>query len=262
MSFSIKKKKGYVGSMLVIVVAVIIGVMIIGVSHKMGDLTKAYDKSRAFNDAELAIEKFSVSLKNAYDRANYLTDIRPNTAGSPAIEDYGCPGNLITIGTGLSAVRLCWEFAGLGGGLCAKRSRESGGPADICLRQGDLQVRLKTPDEWEVAVQIPEMNTGEKWSLFKEASVGILKDLAAPPAHANLDAFMPGPPAVSSINSIVINTTVLSSPEAPDCTPGPTTPYQCLKVAFCVKSSGICAPTEMIRQTYLFARPAKTTQAW
>lgn len=265
MFFILKNEKGYVGAMMVIAVAAIVGIMIVGITHKMGDLTKAYDKSRAFYDAELAIEKFSISLKNAYDRANYLTDIRPENSGSVVNADFGCPGKMITLGSsGLNAVKLCWEFNGTGSGLCTRRSRESGGVPDICLKQGDLQVRIQDVHSWEVVVQSPEMSEKDKWLLVRDSIIGAFRDLAISEAHANLDAFKPLLPAVKPANTISINNSLnsLSRPESPDCSPGPANPYQCLKVAFCVKSTGICTPEEMIRQTYLFAKPATTTQGW
>ncbi|MBS1969153.1 MAG: hypothetical protein JSU04_02535 [Bdellovibrionales bacterium] len=253
----LKNQRGYVGAMLVIAIAVIVGIMIVGITHKMGDLTKTYDKSRAFFDSEIAIEKFSVSLKNAYDRANYLQDLRPQTAGSPATDDYGCPGKITTIGAGTAApIRLCWEF----NNLCTKRA--AGTSLDICIDQSNLQVRMKTPNEWEVALEPTPLSNDEKWALFKEASVAFMKDWAIPEAKANLETFMPGLPAASSVNSIVMNMGVRSRPEAPDCTPGAANPFQCLKVSFCVKNGGACAANELIRQTYLFSKPAATTQGW
>lgn len=254
MKFSKNSQKGYVGAMLVVAIAVIVGIMIVGITHKMGDLTKSYDKSKAFFDSEVAIEKFSVALKNAYDRANYLADQQPETAGSATLNDYGCPGKLVTIG---NAVRLCWDFNG-GGNLCVKRSREAGGPPDICLDQQNLQVRYVKSDEWEVVMTPQERSPAEKWELFKEAAFAYMKDLGIAKAEANLDAFKPGLPAVSSTNSIVLDTTARSKPEAPDCTVSATNPFQCLKVSFCVKI-GACGADDLIRQTYLFAKPATSS---
>lgn len=252
----LKNQRGYVGAMLVIAIAVIVGLMIVGITHKMGDLTKTYDKSRAFFDSEVAIEKFSSSLKSAYDRANYLTDLRPQTSGSASTDDYGCPGKVATIGTGASAVRLCWEF----NNLCTKRS--TGTSLDICINQGNLQVRMMNPNEWEVVVQPTERSTEEKWALFKDATVEFMKDWSVQEAKANLDAFKPGLPGATSNNSIAINMGIRSRPEAPDCTAGAANPFQCLKVSFCVKNGGACAANELIRQTYLFSKPATTTQGW
>jgi hypothetical protein len=121
---------------------------------------------------------------------------------------------------------------------------------------------MKNPDEWEVALEPTPISPEEKWALFKEASVAFIRDWAIPEAKANLDAFMPGLPAASSTNSIVMNMGVRSRPEAPDCTPGAANPFQCLKVSFCVKNGGACAANELIRQTYLFSKPASTTQGW
>lgn len=256
MKLYLKNQRGYVGAMLVIAIAVIVGIMIVGITQKMGDLTKTFDKSRAFFDSEVAIEKFSTSLKSAYDRANYLTDLRPQTGGSAATDDYGCPGKVTTIGTGAQAVRLCWEF----NSLCTKRA--AGTSMDICIDQGNLQVRMKAANEWEVAFDPQERTSAEKWTLMKEATVEFIKDWSMPKAEANLDAFMPPLPALTSNNSIAINMGLRSRPEAPDCTPGAANPFQCLKVAFCVKNGAACAPTELIRQTYLFSKPATTTQGW
>lgn len=252
----LKNQRGYVGAMLVIAIAVIVGIMIVGITQKMGDLTKNYDKSRAFFDSEVAIEKFSISLKNAYDRANYLTDLRPQTAGSAASDDYGCPGKVTTIGTGTSAIRLCWEF----NNLCTKRA--AGTSMDICINQGNLQVRLAKPNEWEVVMQPAEKSSEEQWSLFKQATIEFIKDWSVQEAKANLDAFKPGLPGATSTNSVAINMGIRSRPEAPDCTPGAANPFQCLKVAFCVKNGAACAANELIRQTYLFSKPATTTQGW
>jgi hypothetical protein len=85
-----------------------------------------------------------------------------------------------------------------------------------------------------------------------------------PEAHANLDVFKPALPVASPTNSIVINNNIntLSRPEGPDCTPNAANPYQCLKVAFCLKTVGTCTSAEMIRQTYLFTKPATTSQGW
>jgi hypothetical protein len=256
MKYFFNNQRGYVGAMLVIAIAVIVGIMIVGITHKMGGLTKAYDKSRAFFDSEIAIEKFSTSLKTAYDRANYLTDLRPQTSGSAVSNDYGCPGKITTIGTGSGTVRLCWEF----NNLCTKRA--AGSSLDICIDQSNLQVRLVAPNEWEVAVIPHQITPQERWDLFKEASVAFIKDWSIPEAKANLDAFKPGLPALSSTNSIVLNMGVRSRPEAPDCTVAPTNPFQCLKVSFCVKNGGSCAANELIRQTYLFSKPPPTTQGW
>ncbi|WP_413289561.1 hypothetical protein [Bdellovibrio sp. HCB337] len=260
---SLKNQNGFVGAMLVIAVAVVVGIIIVGITHKMGDLNKAYDKSRAFYDSEIAIEKFSVSLKNAYDKANYMQDMIPNTGGNPALGDYGCPGKLVTLGTGgANTVKLCWEFGGSGNKLCAKRSREAGGPVDICLESSNLQVRIKTPNEWEVAMMPTEKSFADRWAFFQDASIEFFKDLGVSKAHANLDAFKPLLPALVPSNSIVLNGGFRSLPESPNCTVGAANPYQCLKVSFCVKNVGTCNANELIRQAYLFAKPAPTSQGW
>jgi len=261
MKSSLKNQSGFMGAMLVIAIAAVVGIMIVGITQKMGDLTKSYDKNRAFFDSEIAIEKFSTSLKSAYDRANYLTDLRPVAAGaSAAANDYGCPGKITTITgpSGGAPVRLCWEFST----LCTKRSSGSG--VDICINSGNLQVRMKTPDEWEVAVQPIEKSTEEQWALVKAATIEYIKGWSIQEAHANLDVFHPPMPALTSTNSIAINmgAAVRNRPEAPDCNPIATNPFQCLKVSFCVKNGTACAPNEVIQQTYLFTKPAPTTQGW
>ncbi|WP_413585928.1 hypothetical protein [Bdellovibrio sp. HCB274] len=251
---SIKSQRGFAGAMLVIAIAVVVGVIIVGVISKMGTLNKSYDKSRAFFDSEIAIENFAVSLKSAYDKANYLRDTPPQTSGTAANDDYGCPGKVITIGSGAKTVRLCWEYAS---GLCSKRSMNAG--LDICVEPGNLQVNLVSTDEWMVAYQPKPPTMDEQFALLKEATRQVFKEMALPQAQANLDVFTPALPAMSTVNSIAINNTLRNRPEAPNCA---MAQYQCLKVAFCVKNGSSCSANEMIRQTYIFSIPAATSQGY
>lgn len=250
----IKSKKGFAGAMLVVAIAVVIGVIIVGVISKMGTLNKSYDKSRAFYDSENAIESFGVSLKNAYDKANYLRDTPPQSGGTAVKDDYGCPGKVITIGSGAKAVRLCWEYAN---GICSKRSLNAG--LDICVEAGSLQVNLQSPDEWMVAFAPKEKSFEQHFETFKEATRQVVQEMSLQSANASLDSFAPALPAVTSVNRIPINMAMRNRPEAPDCN---LAQYQCLKVSFCVKNGGSCSNADLIRQTYIFSRPATTTQGY
>ncbi|WP_413583103.1 hypothetical protein [Bdellovibrio sp. HCB288] len=251
---SLRSKKGFAGAMLVIAIAVVVGVIIVGVVSKMGTLNKSYDKSRAFFDSEIAIENFAVSLKGAYDKANYLRDMPPQTSGTAANDDYGCPGKIIKIGSGAKTIRLCWEYAA---GLCSKRSLNAG--LDICVEPGNLQVNLQSQDEWMVAYHSNNSEKPDQFEVFKEATRQVIAEINLPQAHANLDVFIPALPAITSVNSIPLNTTLRNRPEAPNCS---LPQYQCLKVAFCVKNGSSCSNSELIRQTYLFTVPASTTQGY
>ncbi|WP_413576491.1 hypothetical protein ACLVWU_00435 [Bdellovibrio sp. HCB290] len=250
----LRSQRGFAGAMLVIAIAVVVGVIIVGVISKMGMLNKSYDKSRAFFDSEIAIENFAVSLKSAYDKANYLRDTPPQTSGTATNDDYGCPGKVIKIGTGAKTVRLCWEYAS---GLCSKRSLNAG--LDICVEPGNLQVNLESSDEWMVVYQPNPLNLEEQFSLLKEATLQVFREMALPQAQANLDVFTPALPAMSTVNSIPLNTNLRNRPEAPNCA---MAQYQCLKVAFCVKNGSSCSANELIRQTYIFSIPAATTQGY
>ncbi|UYL10470.1 hypothetical protein B9G69_007755 [Bdellovibrio sp. SKB1291214] len=249
----INSNKGFAGAMLVIAVAVVVGVIIIGAVTKMGTLNKTYDKSRAFFDSELAIETFAVSLKNAYDKANYLQDTPPQTGGTPANDDYGCPGKIVTIGSGSKQIRLCWEYAK---GLCSKRSLNAG--VDICIDASSLKVSQIKNDEWMVAVETTT-NKEDRIHKFQAATYELLKKLSFPTAEAALDSFMPSIPAATPINTFAINTGFPNKPDELTCE---TASYQCLKVSFCVKNGSTCSNEELIRQTYIFAVPAKTTQGY
>jgi hypothetical protein len=250
----IKSNKGFAGAMLVIAVAVVIGVIIVGIVSKMGTLNKSYDKSRAYFDSEIAIENFAVALKNAYDKANYLQDTPPQTAGNAAKDDYGCPGKIVTIGTGAKQVRLCWEYSK---GLCSKRSLNAG--LDICVEASSLQVSQLQTDEWMVAVS-PKAKTWEQQvQLFKEATRQVMNEISLPVAQAGLESFMPALPAMAAFNTFAINNVANNKPDALTCS---TAQYQCLKVAFCVKNGSSCSNADLIRQTYIFAVPAKTTQGY
>ncbi|QLY25564.1 hypothetical protein [Bdellovibrio sp. KM01] len=251
---NLNSEEGFAGAMLVVAIAVVIGVIIVGVVSKMGTLNKSYDKARAFYDSENAIESFGVSLKNAYDKANYLQDTPPQSGGTSVKDDYGCPGKVITIGSGSKAVRLCWEYAK---GICSKRSLNAG--LDICLEAGSLQVNLQSPDEWMVAYSPKTKSFEQQLETFKEATRQVVQEMSFQPAHAALDAFAPALPATPSANSIPINMAMRNRPEAPDCD---LAQYQCLKVSFCVKNGSSCSNAELIRQTYIFSRPATTTQGY
>ncbi len=251
---NIRSQKGFAGAMLVVAIAVVVGVIIVGVVSKMGTLNKSYDKSRAYFDSENAIESFGVSLKNAYDKANYLQDTPPQNGGTAVKDDYGCPGKVITIGSGSKAVRLCWEYAN---GLCSKRSLNAG--LDICVEAGSLQVSLQKADEWMVAFEPTPKSFEQQFEIFKEATRQVVREMSFPQAEAALDIFTPGLPAMSSVNSIPINMAMRNRPEAPDCS---MAQYQCLKVSFCVKNGGSCSNNELINQTYIFSRPATTTQGY
>jgi hypothetical protein len=250
----IHSQKGFAGAMLVVAIAVVVGVIIVGVVSKMGTLNKSYDKSRAFFDSENAIESFGISLKNAYDKANYLQDTPPQSGGTAVKDDYGCPGKVITIGSGTKAVRLCWEYAN---GLCTKRSLNAG--LDICVDAGSLQVSLQQPDEWMVAFEAKPKSFDQQIEIFKEATRQVAHEMAFPQAQAALDVFTPPLPAATSVNSIPINLAMRNRPEAPDCN---MAQYQCLKVSFCVKNGSSCSNNDLIRQTYIFSRPATTTQGY
>ncbi|WP_413292037.1 hypothetical protein ACLSU7_11510 [Bdellovibrio sp. HCB185ZH] len=250
---TLHSEKGFAGAMLVVAIAVVIGVIIVGVISKMGTLNKSYDKSRAFYDSENAIESFGISLKNAYDKANYLQDAPPQSGGTAVKDDYGCPGKVITIGSGTKAVRLCWEYAN---GICSKRSLNAG--LDICLEAGSLQVNLQSAHEWMVAFSSKPKSFDQQLEVFKEATRQVVQEMSFQTANASLDSFAPAPPP-ASVNSIPINMGMRNRPEAPDCG---MAQYQCLKVSFCVKNGGSCSNDELIRQTYIFSRPATTTQGY
>lgn len=250
----IKSNKGFAGAMLVIAVAVVVGVIIVGVVTKMGTLNKSYDKSRAYYDSEIAIENFAVALKNAYDKANYLQDTPPQTAGTAAKDDYGCPGKIVTVGTGAKQVRLCWEYSS---GLCSKRSLNAG--LDICVDPGSLQVNQLKTDEWMVAFEPNPKTLDQQLQFFKEATRQVLNEISLPVAQANLETFMPAIPGGASVNTFALNNIAENKPDALTCT---TAQYQCLKVSFCVKNGSSCSADDLVRQTYIFAVPAKTTQGY
>ncbi|WP_413559284.1 hypothetical protein [Bdellovibrio sp. HCB209] len=255
----ISSNRGFAGAMLVITIAVVVGIIIVGIVSKMGVLNKSYDKTRAFFDSEMAIEKFGTELKSAYDKANYLRDTPPTSGGTATNDDYGCPGKIVKIGAGAGQVRLCWESSS---GVCSKRTLNAG--ADICIEASNLQVSILSPNEWMVAYEAPPKNTSEQWDIFLQATHEVIKELSFPVANANLEVFTPALPTAASLptNSIPINTSVRNAPEAPTCDTAATNPFQCLKVSFCVRKGINCASTDLVRQTYLFTKPATTTQGY
>lgn len=261
----LKNEKGLAGILMTLLVAIVIGMLIFAVKARMADLTRDFGRHKALFDAEVAVEKFAIILKEAYDRGSNFADLQ-NTSST-----FVC-----NAGPSLAnGIQLCWPSTG--NTVCVERNPNPGGAAPICIENNSdylFTLKSQNPSELEVTFKRKKELEISQTELALEAIHEIAAEAGIVKAYAALDTYRPPLPAVLPSNTIEYSMPV---PGALDCTYGgetaacnayrsapkpyicdndPNNPVRCLKIKFCVKFTGTCDPDpakdEFIRQTYMF----------
>lgn len=236
---------------LAFVVLAIVFILINAVQSNLSIFLSAFNRNKAFFDAEVVIDQFGTEIKNAYELAQ---PIGPRNTSPGSVPPYPLPPAAVgyrVVLNAVSGVSLLFKDPVYCIDRADRRLADLGASA-ICIQIDPAFLEVKTLAGWL-----------RRLKAYKYAFLKTLADIWISKAEAQyMDSYRPaivGAPAIARTYDLA-NAEFTEKYENYNCnarTPG-SLAGTCVTFKFCTKFTGACADNEFIRQTVVLADPPKT----